>query len=37
MAALMIYVGVKCHWTDPLVVILRGWLAGDAAMICGAI
>ena len=30
-------VDVVCHWTDPIVVMLRGWLADGAAMLCGAI
>ena len=35
-AALVIGLGVACHWIDPIVVMLRGWLAGGAAMLCGA-
>ena len=37
MAALIICLGVEGHWTDPIVVTLRGSLAGGAAMVCGAV
>ena len=36
-AALLVFVDVLYHWTDPLVVRLRDWLAVGAAILCKAV